>query len=118
MNEVDKDEVALTRHLCHPNIIHLFGIVDEGPNAFIVMEMASGGSLDKYLRSLDDDLGQDQLIDWIEQACAAVNYLHNEGIVHRDIKSPNFLISGVIFLNIIEFRKKKKKNLQTAHQCN
>ncbi|XP_072017838.1 uncharacterized protein [Amphiura filiformis] len=103
VNEIDSDEVALTRHFCHPNIIHLFGIVDEVPNAYIVMELAPHGSLDKYLRSLDKDLSQDALLNWIGQASAAVEYLHQQGIVHRDIKSPNYLISGDKVLKLCDF---------------
>lgn len=64
--------------------------------AVIVMELVEGGSLFKFLRERAD---HPNTFTWSQrwkltmQAVHAVEYIHLKGIIHRDIKSPNFLVS-------------------------
>ena len=68
----------------------------------ILLEFASGGSLFDYLHS-NDKLSLDQALTWSAHAAKAVQYLHKCGIVHGDIKSPNFLIAAEKILKLCDF---------------
>lgn len=79
--------------LSHPNIITIYDVLEEEGSAFIVMEYVHGPSLGDMLRSgeLPD---RSQLLRYFEQIAHALDHAHRKGVIHRDIKSANILISS------------------------
>ncbi len=79
--------------LSHPNIITIFDVLEEEASAFIVMEYVQGPSLGDILRA-----GQlpesSQMVRYFGQIADALDYAHRKGVIHRDIKSANILISS------------------------
>ncbi|CAB4477982.1 unnamed protein product [Rhizophagus irregularis] len=80
----------------HPNIISFCGITksesdDEShlKKYMLVMEFADGGSLRSYLKNYFTYLTWDDKYGLAYQLVGAVSFLHNEGIVHRDLHSGN-----------------------------
>jgi eukaryotic-like serine/threonine-protein kinase len=86
-------EVELLKTLRHPNIVHSFGGVCEDKRRFYAMELVEGGSLDTLLRSRGGSLPWERVIELGVQMCAALQYAHEMGVVHRDIKPGNFLLT-------------------------
>src|SRR3982750_3697252 len=78
--------------LSHPNIITIYDVLEEEESAFIVMEYVQGPSLGEMLRA-----GQlpdcSQMMRYFGQIAEALDYAHRKGVIHRDIKSANILIS-------------------------
>ncbi|GBB97686.1 hypothetical protein RclHR1_03040003 [Rhizophagus clarus] len=80
----------------HENIIHFYGITeDQSDNPkkyFLVMEYANNGTLRNYLKEYFDNLTWNDKLTLAHQLAHAVSYLHDEGIVHRDLHSNNILV--------------------------
>src|SRR5438309_10262097 len=79
--------------LSHPNIITIYDVLEEEGSAFIVMEYVQGPSLADMLR--DGQLPErSQTLRYLGQIADALDYAHRKGVIHRDIKSANILISS------------------------
>lgn len=75
----------------HPNIVPVFDVGLEGDLPFIVMAFVEGLSLDRYRRKHKiDKLDLESLI---EDLCAALGHAHRNGIVHRDVKPANIIVT-------------------------
>jgi hypothetical protein len=77
-------------NLKHTNLIALYDVkIDEQENSWVVMEYATGESLEEVLRSHPQGLPLEETINWLQGIAAGVGYLHDHGIVHRDLKPGN-----------------------------
>jgi serine/threonine protein kinase len=86
-------EARMVAHLIHPHIIRVldFGVREAVP--FLVMDYAPGGTLrQRYLRGMP--LPATTLFPHITQIATALQYAHNNKLVHRDVKPENMLIGA------------------------
>jgi serine/threonine protein kinase len=61
---------------------------------FIVLEMMAGGDLFSYMERRNFDISEDQAHQIFKQIVIGVGYLHENGIVHRDLKFENILMNN------------------------
>jgi serine/threonine-protein kinase len=87
-------EALAAARLVHPNIVQVFDFgFDEGHHQhFIVMEHVPGQSCAELLRDRGH-LDVEQGVEIITQACRGLDYAHRNGVVHRDVKPGNLLVS-------------------------
>lgn len=86
-------EVEVIRRIRHPNVIEIFGsgqLPDGRP--YFVMELLRGISLDVHMR-VRRRLPSDEVLGILEPLCGALNAAHTQGVIHRDLKTPNVFLS-------------------------
>jgi len=96
------NEASLVGKLSHPNIVGVFDAVVEGDTRYIVMEYVPGGSLKKFCTETNL-LPVRQAVLVIFKACRALDYAFQNGVIHRDIKSANILLSERDDIKISDF---------------
>jgi len=90
-------EAMVVGKLRHPNIVQVFDfdLVDSHP--YLVMEYIKGPSLLKYLNSLhekDKQLEFPHVVRFMDAMTSALQYAHDSGVIHRDIKPGNILLAS------------------------
>ncbi len=96
------NEAAMVGKLSHPNIVGVYDAVVEGEMRYIVMEYVGGGSLKKFCTETNL-LPVRQAVLIIFKACRALDYAFQNGVIHRDIKSANILLSERDDIKISDF---------------
>lgn len=88
-----ESEVGLLERLNHPVLVRSFGADLAGSRPYVVLEHLEGPRLSTLLRKYGPLLPE-QLVPLALQLCAAVHYLHLEGVVHLDVKPSNIIMGG------------------------
>jgi serine/threonine-protein kinase len=97
-------EALSAARLVHPNIVQVFdfGFDESQHQHFIVMEHVPGRSCAELLRDRGR-LEVDRAIEIISQACRGLDYAHRNGVVHRDVKPGNLLVSESDVVKLADF---------------
>lgn len=101
-----KGEMSVLELLSHPNIVQFFGVEVHRDRVYIFMEYCSGGSLAgllEYGRIEDEIVIQLYTLQMLE----ALAYLHQFGIVHRDVKPDNILLDHMGVIKFVDFGSAK-----------
>jgi len=85
-------EARAAANLLHPNIVSVYDVGQDGDRHYIVMEYMAGPTLKEVIRQRAP-LPVEQALKVAEQVCAALEYAHRRGVIHRDIKPQNILFS-------------------------
>ena len=85
-------EARAVAQLNHPNIVQVYDFGEQSNLTYLVMPLISGGTLRDYLAKRGA-LSLDEALPIIEQVAGALQYAHERGIIHRDVKPANILLS-------------------------
>lgn len=77
----------------HPNTIIRLGVASSSFNTYLVTELATNGSLYKFLYDEKKKPTVDQSLAWASDTARAMKHLHDHDIIHHDLKSANILFS-------------------------
>ncbi|KAI5968494.1 RAD53 [Candida theae] len=84
-------ELSILRKLHHPNIVSLKGFYEDADNYYIIMELVPGGDLMGFVEEFGP-VGEEATRVITRQILEGINYVHQLGISHRDLKPDNILI--------------------------
>ncbi len=78
--------------LVHPNIVDVHQVFEDNDTAYIAMDLIRGCDLLDYIEKPDTDTGPDFIVQVTEKMLSAVSFIHQSGMLHRDISPDNILI--------------------------
>ncbi len=87
-------EIQVTSHLTHPHIVHAYDAGPVGRTHFLVMEYVEGVSLADLVQK-EGPLAPDRACEYVRQAALGLQHAHEKGLVHRDIKPQNLILTQV-----------------------
>jgi len=95
-------EAQAAAKLVHPNIVTIYEIGEFENGVYIVMEYANGFSLSKYLEE-NAEIDGHVAIDFSAKLLDGQSAAHKVGILHRDIKTDNILVTEEGGLKVLDF---------------
>ena len=96
-------EARLTAHLKHPNIVGIYDLVEEGGKLYIVMEYVSGHSLEHVMAETPKAEWWERFFPTLRECAGVIDYVHQKGIVHGDIKPGNIMVERDGHPKILDF---------------
>jgi eukaryotic-like serine/threonine-protein kinase len=88
-----RTEGRITAVLSHPGIAQVYDYGEQGDHAYLVMELVPGESLSGILERNTGGLEPTTVLDIIDQVARALGAAHARGVVHRDLKPGNLLVT-------------------------
>jgi len=86
-----QQEAAVLARLNHPHLVRVTDFFEEGGNTYLVMDFVDGENLaDRITRQ--GPLPEADVLTWAGQLLDALDYCHNQGVLHRDVKPQNVVI--------------------------
>lgn len=85
-------EIQVMKHLRHENIVGLHEAIETSSRIYIILDLADNGDLLEFIRS-NGPIQEDEARKLFHQLVDATEYLHNKGVVHRDLKCENILLN-------------------------
>ena len=91
------NEISILKGINHPNIVKLIEVKKTKNHIYIVTEFCNGGSLfeklNKYIKANRKAFSEEIVQYLMRQLVSAINYLHKNKIIHRDLKLDNILVN-------------------------
>ncbi|MEM7351480.1 MAG: protein kinase, partial [Acidobacteriota bacterium] len=94
-------EAQVLARLSHPNLVSIHDYGQDGPLGWLVMEYVDGSSLRDLIRA--GKLEPSEALALIPKICDALQYAHDQGVVHRDVKPANILVGQDGVVKIADF---------------
>ena len=86
-------EARSSASLHHPNIATVFDYGEEDGTAYLVMELVPGRTLGEIIRDHDGGMPAEEVRSILGQAALALSAAHEAGVVHRDVKPANIIVT-------------------------
>lgn len=103
-------EVLVCRSLNHRNIVQLIDWGEQDDKTYIVMEWLEGETLREHLKGAMDPA---KALEYLEPLYQAVAFAHRQGVVHRDLKPGNVMLTSKGLLKVVDFGLARAENTQT-----
>jgi serine/threonine protein kinase len=103
LRERFKQEAKALALLQHPGIVSLYDYVETPDGAFLVLEFVDGKPLDRHIREVTGPIPAPRAAELMGQALSAFAYAHKEGVVHRDVKPANLMVTPDGRLKVLDF---------------
>ncbi|KAF8013418.1 hypothetical protein BT93_I1311 [Corymbia citriodora subsp. variegata] len=110
-------EVFILRKVRHKNVVQFIGACTKPPSLYIVTEFMSGGSVYDYLHKQRGVFKLPTLLKVAIDVSKGMNYLHQNNIIHRDLKAANLLMDENEVVKVADFgvaRVKAQSGVMTA----
>lgn len=110
-------EVYIMRKVRHKNVVQFIGACTKPPSLCIVTEFMSGGSVYDYLHKHRGTFKLPSLLKVAIDVSKGMNYLHQNNIIHRDLKAANLLMDENEVVKVADFgvaRVKAQSGVMTA----
>ena len=102
--DVIYNEISIHEKIIHPNIVRMYNHYENDENIYCFLEYIEGETLYSKIKNNPSGLNEREAFKIFSQIIKAIKFLHNNKIIHRDIKLENFLI-------------KKEKNKEIIKLC-
>ena len=120
-------EARLAGTLSHPNIVTVYDVVDGTDEAFIVMEFVDGKSMEIAIAAAKENrpggLSRAAFLSVLKQVAQGLDYAHRKGIIHRDVKPANIVLTdhrtgetGELLAKIADFGVAKVSSHEKTQQ--
>ena len=100
-------EIRTLAALDHPNIAQLHTALQVGNELVMMMEFVDGFTLQQLARKAP--LPLEEVVDYMHQVLAALSFAHNRGVVHRDVKPANIMVTPKGIAKLTDFGVAKSK---------
>ncbi|MFA7230049.1 MAG: protein kinase [Victivallaceae bacterium] len=96
-------EAEILSKISHPNIVKIFeyGFSENGNTPYIMMEYIYGDNLIRYIE--ENSISQKEKLKILQQICKALSAIHKQGILHRDIKPGNIMLTRNHVVKLTDF---------------
>lgn len=95
-------EVSIMKLLNHPSIVKLYEVIETEKTLYLVMEYVQNGEVFEYLVKhgrMKENFARKKF----RQILSAVQYMHSNNIIHRDLKAENLLLDNNLDIKIVDF---------------
>lgn len=107
-------EARAAARLQHPHILSVYDFGEQDGIPYLVMPYITGGSLAQIIATARGPLPLNKVAQWLEEMASALQYAHDQGIIHRDVKPGNMLVGPGEHLLLSDFGIAKVMDTTTA----
>lgn len=102
------EEGELLSRFKHPGIVRVYSTFEENETAYIVMELLRGKTLDAMLQTRGGRLPEEEAVGYIMKLGEALEVVHRAGLLHRDIKPQNIMVTDDNRVVLLDFGTARK----------
>ena len=98
-----QQEASIAANLDHPHIVTIYEVGEDAGQHYLAMTLLPGQTLDELLANVQGPLLLEQTVSIVEQIAGALDYVHERGLVHRDVKPSNIIVDDTGQSTLLDF---------------